>query len=70
MNASTISGDRLRCTITRCARFLQCAESRFDSAAVVDKKSADVARIEVKRNADLDLTNAAVSTCGSKPHLV
>lgn len=70
MKASTISGDRLRFTITRCAKFLQCAESLFDSAAVDGRKRADAAKIEVKRKAERDRTKATVCTFGSRPHLV
>ena len=70
MNANTISGDRLRFAITRCAKFLQCTESLFDRAAVDGRKSADAARIEVKRKADRIRTKLAVWTMGSSPHLV
>jgi hypothetical protein len=70
MNANTISGDRLRFTMTRCAKFLQCTESLFDSAAVDGRKRADAAKIEVKRKAERARTKATVCTFGSRPHLV
>lgn len=60
MKASTISGDRLRFTMTRWARLRQWTARRFDSAAVEGRKSADAARIEVNRKAERDRTKVEV----------
>jgi hypothetical protein len=60
MKESTISGDRLRLIMTRCARRLQCADSLLHKAAVDGRNSADAARIEVNRKADRDRTNVEV----------
>jgi len=70
MNARTISGDLFRLNIIFRARFLQCTESRLESAAAVGIKSAAAASIEVNRKADCFLRNFGVCKNGSTPHLV
>lgn len=60
MYARTISGDLFLFVITYCASLLQCTASLLDSAPVDGIKRAEAARIEVKRNALLLLTNFAV----------
>jgi hypothetical protein len=60
MKASTISTERCRFAITRCARNFTCAESLFDNAVAEGMNNADADRIDVKRKADWDRTKAAV----------
>lgn len=69
-NARTISGDRLRFTMIRLARFFRWTDNLFESAAVEGRKSAEAARMEVNRNAERARTKLTVWTAGSSPHLV
>ena len=70
MNAKTISGERLRCSITFRAKDLQCIVNRFDRAPAEGRNSADAAKTEVKRKAERFRTNSGVYSNGSSPHLV
>lgn len=60
MKAKTISTERQRVDITRLARDLQWLESRRDRAPAEGMNSADMAAIEVKRNADRDRVKEGV----------
>lgn len=60
MKARTISTERQRVAMTRFARVLQWFDRRRDRAPADGMKSADMAAIDVKRNAERDRVQAGV----------
>jgi hypothetical protein len=70
MKARTISTDRQRVAMTRFAKTLQWFDRRRESAPAEGINSADMAAMDVNKNAERDRVHAGVYIKGSSPHRV